>query len=83
MQELSETEKVKHIPATCYECGKILTGEPVVWNGLNLCARCGDFYSRWPEKKTCATCLYTVSRNGCKSCDSEYSGWEPEAENHK
>ena len=43
--------KVDRLPdCVCVECGKVIVSGAYVWHGRTLCAKCGEFYSCWPEK---------------------------------
>jgi hypothetical protein len=43
-------QSIDHVPdSVCSECGKVIVSGAVVWHGRELCARCGDFYSHWPD----------------------------------
>ena len=52
MSEGNDTFKVDRLPdVVCYECGRVIVASAYVWYNKVLCAKCGEFYSRWPEKR--------------------------------
>ena len=43
--------KAERVPdVACHECQRVIVGGAYVWYGKVFCAKCGEFYSHWPEK---------------------------------